>query len=121
MKPSPALDATSSRLFDLPPKWDGHPVTWDGWTVEPPVRIYPPPPQTLCPGCDTASVAHTNRGHVTPTLILHGTGHGRTASGWDLVAMRCPHCHHDQVIELRDSFNVWDLDDNDYTPEGSWA
>lgn len=119
MKPSPALDATSSRLFDLPPNGTATPSPGtDGPSNHLCASAHPHPRR--CAQAATPPALPTPTAATSPPLILHGTGHGRTASGWDLVAMRCPHCHHDQVIELRDSFNVWDLDDNDYTPEGSW-
>ena len=37
-------------LHDLPPKWDGRTVTWQGWQSEP-TFICPPPKPTPCRSC----------------------------------------------------------------------
>ena len=121
-QPGPDLFATT-RTHDLPPRWDGHPVQWGPW--EPAghrgtLFICPPMPPAPCPRCGSTSANATARGHVTITLT-DTTNSVAPAQGVGgvLIATRCPDCRFDTVTEI--GGDVWELDPNDYTEEGSWA
>lgn len=95
---------------DLPTFWDGVPVTWNGWKlVETTLDWHLPLDQVACAQCG---------GLGGGTLI--NTGLRPTPDGpiRDLNAFRCPHCGHDSVWDMT-SDEHWDLDPDDYGPDGS--
>lgn len=111
------------REHDLPPRWDGAPVEWGGWTSEGVVFICPPIGQPLCAVC----------GSTTPRLVSHGirtipydenvvpVGVARLQAHETrrrMVAHRCPDCRHDTVWD-QETDQVWDLDATDYGDDGS--
>lgn len=97
---------------DLPPKWDGVPITWHGWTsLQSSIDWHLPLDQLACDKCG---------GLGEGTLINWGS---RTVDGHptrirDIWAARCPHCGHDTVHDARTNEH-WDLDPDDYGDEGS--
>lgn len=96
----------------LPVAWDGLPVEWTPLELHHPPRICPPIPPDPCDGC----------GQVTRKLRAFGTITGTTTvvilgALPRLMLLRCIQCGHDIV---GDGTNLWDLDDSDYGPEGSW-
>lgn len=114
------------RQFDLPPRWDGLPVEWAGWRELPDVYMCPPQPQPDgCGNCASGRRPLSNVGRVwtDPATGPRAIGYARLRRGKHLVgmitALRCGDCGHDRVLELS-SGKVWDLDETDYTDEGSW-
>ena len=108
---------TATREHDLPPRWDGYPVTWDGWKLDH-IWICPPPKPEPCPYCGSLAERVTNAGTVTITGIPRiGKIIGRPIRH-RIYAMRCPACGHDQVYDFAE---LWDLDLTDYQDEGSWS
>ena len=113
------------REHDLPPRWDGLPVQWSQWSDTSGVMICPPPPQPeRCTHCATTEAPMITIGRIwtekatAPTAI----GPARLRNGKHLVglltAFRCPVCEHDHVVDPNG--DSWDLDDTDYTDDGSW-
>lgn len=116
---------------DLPPKWDGVPVTWGEPHAVGATFICPPPKEPeACTECGQLAVdgADTYLGRVPgepvqPFWTRNRYGQPVKKPGWDvlepaLLATRCLGCGHDQVVDLRTN-EVWDLDDTDYGEEGS--
>lgn len=101
------------RDHDLPPKWDGRPVQWDGWHTLMPAFICPPPKRDCCPACGslTEPVSNTGRVFADPDL--------RVPVGM-LFAFRCPDCRIDLVLDSHGR-DGWVLDESDYSDEGSAA
>lgn len=115
-----------AREHDLPPKWDGHPVEWEGWRhLDSPIICPPPKDLGTCARC----------GSLTP--LLHNVGMRRIAYDDNVIrvgvarqlpretkaaltALRCPDCLHDTVVDLWLG-EVWDLDPTDYGDQGSNA
>lgn len=120
---------TLMRENDLPPKWDGRVVRWDGWRDLPAAFICPPPRERdVCPACGSAAERVTNRGLVAlnPATTLdrianyeqfHKTG---KVAHWRLYAYRCVDCKHDQIWDSEWQ-QLWDLDSTDYGNDGSRA
>lgn len=124
-----------SRLHDLPPRWDGRVVAWDGWEVpNGPVFICPPLPKSCCEACGSAAQQPMNRGRVAISprttrdeVLASDAARNRLPVAWrgklkplalyELVAWRCPDCLQDMVMELRGGW--WRLDESDYGEEGS--
>lgn len=117
---------THAREHDLPPKWDGSPIEWEGWRQQDPAFICPPPKDFgACGECGSlaprlhnlgmrrisydANVVRLGRGRLMPRE-LHAS----------LSALRCSDCHHDTVVDLW-ADEVWDLDITDYGDQGSHA
>ena len=132
---------TLLREHDLPPRWDGHAVWWEGWHpgIGPvficPVFICPPPRRPLCcEGCGSLAEPVSNRGLVavwaslTPEDIereeenrrrLGSLAHKRKRRAyWRLRAYRCPDCKLDTVWDI-DTDDWWTLDHTDYSDDGS--
>lgn len=108
------------RLHDLPPRWDGLPVQWADWTD---AAAMSPERCTYCGGTTAAAI---NTGHIwtDESSASPATGEARLRDGRRFVglltAFRCPQCEHDHVLDSITG-KRWDLDDTDYTDEGSWA
>ena len=129
---------TADRSHDLPRFWDGKAVVWRGWEAPLVAWICPPPKPSCCEACGSLARPVTNRGRVArfggithdmiaaadaardrlPTAHQHRLkGHPRAL--YELTAFRCPDCRHDQILD-RDG-SMWNLDESDYSDEGSWA
>lgn len=113
------------RQHDLPPRWDGLPVQWGEWTDTADVIICPPPRHpNRCDRCETAAAPLINIGRIwtDETSAPPAIGRARLRGGRHLVglisAFRCPECRHDRVLDPNGQ--QWDLDDTDYTDQGSW-
>lgn len=109
------------RENDLPPRWDGELVLWQGWQSElEAVAMCPPPRSPIrCTVCRSTAAPLSNRG-----LIWHGMSavERRLPRAPDamLVAFRCPGCEHDHVLDgFGPSAQAWDLDPSDYSDDGS--
>jgi hypothetical protein len=134
------------REYDLPPRWDGRAVWWDGWRLPldgAQVFICGPGARHLrtraCEACGSQAAPSTSRGHVARigattverwrerceawARLPAGERHrlGKYPSGViELHAFRCPDCRTDLVWDqLADEW--WTLDHTDYGPEGSVA
>lgn len=128
----------TGRDFDLPPMWDGRVVVWDEWrpltTPEERVFICPPPIARGCHACGSLAVPMISRGRVAVSAfvtrqMLDADDDNRARLGWaagkrkpralyELTAFRCPDCLIDQVSDA--DWVMWDLDESDYSAEGSW-
>ncbi len=99
------------QTHDLPPAWDGVPVTWTDWELQPDttMRFHDVAGDGLCAKCGTLGRQLTCRGttDVHPGVIR-------------FVTNRCLHCGHDVVLDLHDD-TFYDLEPTDYGPDGSWA
>jgi len=111
---------TAPRAHQLPPRWDGCTVEWGEWQRDDTsLRFHLRP--DCCPMCGSL----TARVHAMGLLRADGQRTfllRRLRSGYQpgrLHAWRCPDCQHDQVADLGGC--VWDLDDTDYTDDGSYA
>lgn len=121
---------------DLPPLWDGIPVEWSEWSQARSTLILHVPPESMaCDQCGVVDESMVNWGKRPPeTPTFTGTRTKTTKKSgrkydvvcevpaWDIrdiYAARCRHCGHDQVTDLRTD-EVWDLDESDYAPEGSY-
>jgi hypothetical protein len=110
------FDRRYLRAHDLPPRWDGHPVTWGDWENQPTVVFICPPPRTSdrCRRCGSHAPNETNRGTVRHTT------HQQVLAV--LTVFRCPDCFLDTVIDgIGAQAQAWVLDEADYTDEGSWG
>ena len=143
----PPLLLTLARQFDLPPKWDGRDVEWQGWEDTLDTFICGPAARQreVCPACGSVEARVINIGLVHPLpgetweqdhLIEKRTRSGRSImvkAGkqmvkahpvLELVAFRCVDCKHDVVWDKYDGGwesggTWWDLDHTDYGPQGS--
>lgn len=125
----------TGRAHDLPRFWDGRAVIWSGW--EPLVGgfICPPPKPSCCKACGSLAKPVVNRGRVAQVGATHAAisaidakrellplGIKHRLKGpraiYELTAFRCPDCRHDQIDD-RDG-HTWDLDESDYSEDGSW-
>lgn len=120
---------------DLPPFWDGVPVKWDAWSdFRTSLAYHLPADQMACDQCggvDEVLIAWGLRPSAEATCLTtktKTTKSGRTyeaqveVPAWpvrDIYAARCRHCGHDRVTDTRTD-EVWDLDETDYVPEGSY-
>lgn len=114
-----------AREYDLPPRWDGLPVEWGPWWDSAAMVVCPPPRHP--PRCDRCGstrprLISTGRVWTDPTTAPPAIGKARLRGGRHLVvlmsAIRCPDCRHDTVLET--SGREWDLDETDYTHDGSY-
>lgn len=117
---------THAREHDLPPKWDGHPVEWDGWQQQGQVFICPPPKDRgVCGQCGSLAPRLHNRGvrRIAYDANVVQVGEAKLQpreTRASLSALRCPDCRHDTVVDLWVD-EVWDLDITDYGNQGSDA
>ena len=119
---------------DLPPSWDGEPVTWDAWQdIRSSLALHVPAHELACDKCgavDENLIAWGIRPPTEPTYTTtktKTTSTGRTYEAQvevkaypvrDIYASRCRHCNHDVVTDTRTD-ERWDLEEHDYGPEGS--
>jgi hypothetical protein len=95
---------------DLPPFWDGAPVTWHGWKqIETTLDWHLPLDHVACEQCG---------GLGGGTLINPGTRPVDGTASRNIHAFRCPHCGRDTVWDMATD-ERWDLDPDDYGNEGS--
>lgn len=113
------------REYDLPPAWDDLPVEWGAWEDTATVFICPPPRRPeRCGQCGGTGPPTINTGRVwtNPATAPAAIGRARMKSGRHLVgtiaAFRCVDCGHDTVLDPNGQ--MWDLDETDYTADGSW-
>lgn len=131
----------TDRDHDLPPRWDGWRVEWEGWTAPPDIFICPPPKPQPCRACGSFDEQIMNRGRswsepgaIRPyrrakTYRQSEANQKADADGsvmLHLVAYRCPDCRADRVRTFGSFVNTaaelwWDLDESDYTDTGSRA
>lgn len=121
---------------DLPPFWDGAKVTWDAWSdVRSSLAYHLKPEDMACDKCGAVDESLIAWGLRPPVEATYGTTRTKTTKSgrkyaiacevpaWgvrDIYAARCRHCGHDRVTDTRTD-EVWDLDESDYAPEGSYA
>lgn len=135
---------TMLRKHDLPPRWDGRAVVWQGWEYAPSgVFICPPPTRDVCEGCGMPRTERgfpcwsTNRGMRADSARLTPDDYateeaararlpfrvkGKMPRHWwlELTAFRCHHCQLDTVWQYEGD-EWWTLDHTDYGDEGSVA
>lgn len=123
----PALPK-APRDHDLPPRWDGHTVEWQGWRSDLPQPVCAKARAALraeaCPACGHIGERPMNRGIVRRAHTIRGGKPIRRGISLvrNLFAFRCQNCCHDQVLDnLSNDAQWWDLDDTDYTDQGSYA
>lgn len=120
---------------DLPPFWDGVPVTWDAWSdVRSTLILHVPAEAMACDQCGAVDENLIAWGLRPPAEATYMTTKVKTlksgrkydrqveVEAWpvrDIYAARCRHCGHDRVTDTRTD-EVWDLDETDYVPEGSY-
>ena len=121
----------TNRPNDVPPRWDGHPVTWEGWqpqldTTHDYHRTAPEP----CEACRSVKKPLVNRGagrvEAGSVQFLHPPAsieeaRARTQGIVSLVlyAHRCQDCGYDRVLDMNTG-QWWVLDESDYNDEGSY-
>lgn len=120
----PADLLTLAREHDLPPRWDGHPVTWTSWGPVPAAFLCPPPAGPRCPSCHTDAGQLHAAGTILRELRTSSTGSTgsvvRARTGGPLGRLdvfRCTGCQLDTVHDQ--DGGIWDLDATDYGPNGS--
>lgn len=105
-----------ARDHDLPPRWDGHAVTWTGWTEPPVVHMCGRGAAVLsrhvCVACGSVTPTVMNTGRYFVRSMRSGRINGRR-----ITVFRCPDCRHDMVRDYDRAW--WDLDPSDYGDEGS--
>lgn len=108
---------TATRKHDLPPKWDGFTIDWNGWHPTLDVRVcHPPKTPERCGHCGSTARQICNKGVVSITGLPR-IGKRTRPNYAVLFAIRCPDCLSDRVWAHPDWF---DIDDDDYSDEGSW-
>lgn len=99
MSPQPTLPI--ARDHDLPPRWDGIPVTWRGWQDPTICTMSLHMPPTTCQACGHPGDQPSNIGTVGHQLTLLDSTTTRTPSiTTTLCAWRCPTCQLDTVTDL---------------------
>lgn len=135
---------TLLREHDLPPKWDGRAVWWEGWHLPldgSHVFICGRGAQHLrtsvCEACGSQAAPATNRGHVARVPATTVERWHERCEAWarlplgsrhllpkhpsgviELHAFRCPDCRADLVWD-QPADEWWALDHTDYGSEGS--
>lgn len=133
-----ALPRALPVVHDLPPSWDGAPITWNGWAEGRTSMVFHAK-QEPCRRCGIADEAKVNIGRRTPeegatftvpsqrARLLERAGRrvprGETEEvpAWpvtDLIAYRCRGCGLDHVHDQRTD-EWWELDISDYRDKGS--
>lgn len=114
-----------AREHDLPPRWDGLLVEWGDWDDTGRMFICPPPKRpSRCGQCGSTRprLICTGRVWTDPATSPPAIGRARMRRGRHLVGMmsafRCPDCEHDSVLDSNGQ--EWDLDETDYTDDGSF-
>lgn len=125
------------RSHDLPPAWDGEPVTWGDWSEGRTSLSFHAPAESLaCDKCGAIDEPAINRGMRAPVLgstfrvdrervtrsgrrYVSGTVDVPAWACRDLRVARCRHCGHDVVTDERTG-EAWDLEPDDYLPGGSY-
>lgn len=87
----------------LPPRWDGHHVRWKAWGQMPRSLCGKLP--NRCEVCGTPAQPQTILGQVQGCNLL-------------LSLLRCGNCGYTTVF---DGNLFWELDEDDYLPDGSYA
>lgn len=95
---------------DLPPLWDGVPVSWGGWSLAwSSLNYHLPLHELVCDKCGGLGDMGINWG-------MRPAEDGTQCR--DIVAARCQDCGHDTVTDHRTK-ETWELDPDDYGDEGS--
>lgn len=130
------LTLAHSRRNDLPPFWDGVPVTWTDWSddTRSTLILHLPAEALACDQCGsvdesrhafgtrpppegaTVTTTRTKKTKSGREYVVHENVPARPVR--DLRASRCRHCGHDTIHDERTD-QTWDLDETDYGPEGS--
>ena len=134
---------TMLREHDIPPRWDGLAVVWEGWQHAPPVHWCSARLVDVCEGCgrptthrgypcwsvnwglmpDRARLTHEDYAaeNAPRARLPESLRHKRPRRWWvRLQAYRCHHCDLDTVHDTRTGL-TWTLDHADYSDTGSVA
>lgn len=113
-------DGASVGILDLlhrvPERWDGHPIDWDEWTQAP--FICGRTSLHACENCGCTNSGIMRSGWVEQSSYGGNVVILRTAEKKHLILLRCTGCAKTSVW---DGQQFWDLDEEDYGPEGSYA
>lgn len=102
------LEHYPAAASPLPVAWDGERVSWDEWAE---VATF------ICARTLKKALTACDRCQTDPKVSLVVHGHVGKAESL-LTLLRCPNCGADTVVDWND--DVWDLDESDYGPDGSW-
>ncbi|MDP9820403.1 hypothetical protein [Nocardioides massiliensis] len=132
---------TLLREHDLPPRWDGRAVVWEGWEYAPITTLHLHMRPDVCEGCgmptmergfpcwstnkglraDSARLTHDDyRAEEEARARLPFRVKGKMPRYWwiELHAFRCHHCQLDTVWDTATD-EWWVLDHTDYGDDGS--
>lgn len=106
---APKAAPPRARPNDLPPRWDGHPITWSAWSTEEWTTwwFHARPVDQACTAC----------GLIELRATAAGTIH-RPDGDTRLSVSRCQGCAHDVAYDTA-SDALWDLEPEDYLDDGS--
>lgn len=113
------------RRHDLPPRWDGAPIVWEPWVVGELFLCGDHMQYRRCAQCgskQTPAVVHGMR-HIPLPPDVTPIGQARLQPREmraALLLQRCRDCLHDTVWDCWTN-EWWDLDDSDYSDEGSFS
>ena len=100
---------SSDHGNDLPPMWDGMPISWSPWTVAPgSFSFHIPVADLACQEC----------GLIEEPLRASGRVNDGGPKWIWLTVSRCAGCLHDTVYDST-THQSWDLDASDYNDTGS--
>lgn len=109
--------------LDLPPRWDGYEVTWDGrWESSVSSLALHLPDLGACEEC--GSVRSQVHRWGTYWWTWERPAHMPLRDGPEkhlrrIMAQRCQDCEHTTVTEM-ETHETWDIDESDLTDEGSY-
>ena len=108
---TPLLEQYPATANPLPVAWDGAPVVWGPWQVEPVYVCAGSRSRAQAQACSACGSSAGSPLAIRGRVDVGGATHG-------LRLTRCPTCALDTVVD--GELVVWTLGEEDYGPEGSW-